>query len=544
MSTLTYGFKKSALTTVVGTAVAAAAVAGLSVLPAHADTPSSIVAAVQAQITHTGADGQPAGPGPGGLGGAGYVGGSGQHNSLDGQAWCADFAGWAWAQGSAANLGQLTDGAASFYDYGINNGTLSSTPAAGDAVVFSYNASQDYAAHVEIVTSVSGGRITAIGGNENDEVEQDNFADALGTSTYNGTISGYIAPATVLNNSPSTLATGTLVKSPDSAQVKVIVSGAGIALAGSDVSTDGYDLSSIVSVTDASFNALPSVPPSGTVVMDKSGTDNNRYVIIDGAAVHISSADWTADGYNSRPTMGMPTSWLQAAEGRTIPTGTVVMDQAGGAARYIMISGSAVQISAADWTADGYNTRPTLGVPSTWLTTAATTPIPDGTVVMDQAGGAARYVIINGAALHISASDWTADGYSTRPTMGLPTSVLATDVAATVPNGTIVMDQAGGAARYVMVGGAAIAITDAEWTADGYNTRPTLGVPSTWLTTAAAALPANGTLIEAPGDPNIYLVTNGQKQLLTASQFGTGGYNTSTIVQVPAELITTLPTTG
>ena len=487
MSTLTYGFKKSALTTVVGTAVAAAAVAGLSVLPAHADTPSSIVAAVQAQITHTGADGQPAGPGPGGLGGAGYVGGSGQHNSLDGQAWCADFAGWAWAQGSAANLGQLTDGAASFYDYGINNGTLSSTPAAGDAVVFSYNASQDYAAHVEIVTSVSGGRITAIGGNENDEVEQDNFADALGTSTYNGTISGYIAPATVLNNSPSTLATGTLVKSPDSAQVKVIVSGAGIALAGSDVSTDGYDLSSIVSVTDASFNALPSVPPSGTVVMDKSGTDNNRYVIIDGAAVHISSADWTADGYNSRPTMGMPTSWLQAAEGRTIPTGTVVMDQA---------------------------------------------------------GGAARYVIINGAALHISASDWTADGYSTRPTMGLPTSVLATDMAATVPNGTIVMDQAGGAARYVMVGGAAIAITDAEWTADGYNTRPTLGVPSTWLTTAAAALPANGTLIEAPGDPNIYLVTNGQKQLLTASQFGTGGYNTSTIVQVPAELITTLPTTG
>ena len=181
----------------IATLVAAAAVTGLTAMPAHAAGVSSIVSAVQSQITHTGADGLPAGPGPGGLNGAGYSDGAGQLGSLaQPTEWCADFAGWAWAQGSASHLDFLDGGAASFYDYGTEYGTLSSTPAPGDAVVFSYNSSSDYAAHVEIVTSVSGGTITAIGGNENDEVEQDTFADSVGTSTYNGTISGYVAPVT------------------------------------------------------------------------------------------------------------------------------------------------------------------------------------------------------------------------------------------------------------------------------------------------------------------------------------------------------------
>ena len=187
-------YKLASTKSLIGTTVVAAAIAGLSVLPAHADAPSAIVAAVQAQIYRTGSDGLPAGPGPGGLTGSGYQGGPNQSNSVDGQEWCADFAGWAWAQGGASDLGVLSDAAASFYDYGTRYGTLSSTPAPGDAVVFSYSASQDWAAHVEIVTSVSGGSITAIGGNENNEVEQDSFGDAVGTSTYNGTISGYIAP--------------------------------------------------------------------------------------------------------------------------------------------------------------------------------------------------------------------------------------------------------------------------------------------------------------------------------------------------------------
>ncbi|HEY8981882.1 MAG TPA: CHAP domain-containing protein [Streptomyces sp.] len=171
-------FKKSAIAVV----VAAAAIGGLTALPAHADARSSIVAAVQSQLGH----------GPG----SGYSNGYGQTSSANGQPWCADFAGWAWAQGGGVqHLSSLSDGAASFYDYGVEYGTLSNTPHPGDAVVFSYDSDSDWAKHVEIVTAVSGSQITAIGGNENNEVEKDTFSNgAVGTSTYNGTISGYISP--------------------------------------------------------------------------------------------------------------------------------------------------------------------------------------------------------------------------------------------------------------------------------------------------------------------------------------------------------------
>ncbi|MBD0740123.1 CHAP domain-containing protein [Streptomyces sp. CBMA29] len=179
----------------ISTAVAAVAVAGLTALPARADTPSNIAAAVNSQV----------GYGPSGSTGAGYSNGVSQTNSTHGQSWCADFAGWAWAQGGGVkHLSTLDDGAASFYNYGQDYDTLSNTPAVGDAVVFSYSASSDWAKHVEIVTAVSGSTITAVGGNENGQVERDTFThDAVGTSTYNGTISGYVAPAYTATTPPA-----------------------------------------------------------------------------------------------------------------------------------------------------------------------------------------------------------------------------------------------------------------------------------------------------------------------------------------------------
>ena len=542
MSMNSRSLKKSA----VATLVAAAAVSGLSVLPAHADTPSSIVSAVQSQLNdgHTGSNG------------AGYSDGVNQGGSLANPTeWCADFAGWAWAQAGVADLGILGDGAASFYDYGRRYGTLSGTPQVGDAVVFGYNASSDSAAHVAIVTAVnSNGTINWIGGNQGTSglVTQDSGMPG-GVGDYEWTddgsnvdLSGFIAPVTSLNNTPSTLPAGTLVKSPDSAEVKVIIGGAGIAVSASDVSADGYDLSKIVSVTDAAFNALPATPPDGTVVKDQSGANATVYVIVDDTALPVTAAEFTADGWSTKPLMGVPTSWLQTTAASTLPSGSVVYNENGtDPSRYVMVDGVALPISGAEWTADGYNTRPLLGVPGTWLAGAVAGTLPAGAVVMNQSGtDSNRYVMIGGAALHITAAEWTADGYSTRALMGVPGTWLAGAVAAAPANGTVVEDQAGTSAnRYVMVGGTAALISASEWTGNGYNTRPLLGVPATWLATAAAATPANGTLVQASGSSAVYLVTGGDKELLTASQFGTGGYSYSNVVLAPAALLAQLPTT-
>ena len=363
---------------------------------------------------------------------------------------------------------------------------------------------------------------------------------AVPGSTYGPTMPGS------LNNNPPMLAAGTLVKSPDSAEVKVIIGGAGIAVSASDVSADGYDLSKIVAVTDAAFNALPAAPPDGTVVKDQSGANATVYVMVDGSALPVTAAEFTADGWSTKPLMGVPTSWLQGAATSALPSGTVVYNENGtDPSRYVMVDGVALPISGAEWTADGYNTRPLLGVPGTWLAGAVAGTLPAGTVVYNETGAdPSRYVMIGGAALPISGTEWTADGYNTKPLMGVPGTWLAGAVANTVPNGTVVEDQAGTSAnRYVMVGGTAALISASEWTGNGYNTRPLLGVPGTWLAAAAAAVPANGTLIQASGSTAVYLVTGGDKELLTASQFGTGGYSYSNVVLAPAALLAQLPTT-
>ncbi|MFF3005284.1 hypothetical protein ACFVTF_21005, partial [Kitasatospora sp. NPDC057940] len=167
-----------------------------------------------------------------------------------------------------------------------------------------------------------------------------------------------------VNTSPSSLPSGTLVKSPNGASVKVIINGAGLPVAGSDVAADGYDLSKIVQVDDGAFNALPTALPPGTVVHDQGG-GSSRYVVVGGAALFISGSDWTADGYNTRPDMGVPSSWLKGAINTGPATGLVVMDQSGtDAGRYVVVNGTAMHISASEWTADGYNLQSLMGVPT------------------------------------------------------------------------------------------------------------------------------------------------------------------------------------
>jgi hypothetical protein len=124
--------------------------------------------------------------------------------------WCADFALWVWSQAGVTNVSGLDAAAGSFYVYGQNNGTLSDTPAVGDAVVFDYSGG-GVADHVAIVTQVNAdGTIETVSGDWNGTgsteagfsstssvvLNEPAYAATVGTapSIMGMTISGFIAP--------------------------------------------------------------------------------------------------------------------------------------------------------------------------------------------------------------------------------------------------------------------------------------------------------------------------------------------------------------
>ncbi len=125
--------------------------------------------------------------------------------------WCADFARWVWGQAGAGSTNELSAAAGSFYVYGQNHGTLSSTPHVGDAVVFNYKGG-GYADHVAIVSHVNtNGTIETISGDwagiSGSEAEFSSTSHVvLNAPAYPGvvgstpgimgmTISGFISPA-------------------------------------------------------------------------------------------------------------------------------------------------------------------------------------------------------------------------------------------------------------------------------------------------------------------------------------------------------------
>ncbi|MFE3044001.1 hypothetical protein [Kitasatospora indigofera] len=287
---------------------------------------------------------------------------------------------------------------------------------------------------------------------------------------------------------PASLPTGTLVKASNDPTVKLMISGAGLAVSGSDVTPDGYDMSKVVTVDDAKFWALPSSLPAGTVVHDQGG-GANRYVIVGGAALPITGAEWTADGYSIRPDMGVPGAWLASAQQTVLPTGTLVTGQSGGdPSIYVMVNNSALPITGNEWTADGYAGQALMGVPETWLGAAVAKPLADRTVVKDVSGA----------------------------------------------NATV----------HVMAGGKAVALSGADYTALHYDAAPLVAAPGTWLAAAAARpAPADGTLLVSPDSATVWLVTgHGGKKALTAADFGPGKYDLAKVVTVPTALTASLPT--
>ncbi|RJQ68000.1 CHAP domain-containing protein [Pseudonocardiaceae bacterium YIM PH 21723] len=110
-------------------------------------------------------------------------------------AWCADFAGWVWAQAGVDTNG-LTAGAGSFVKYGEARGLITKSPQVGDAVVYDYNGN-GWARHVNLVTAVrSDGLVQTIGGNQGNSpgiVSRDNWHSLAGTIV--------VRPAGVTNGS-------------------------------------------------------------------------------------------------------------------------------------------------------------------------------------------------------------------------------------------------------------------------------------------------------------------------------------------------------
>ncbi|WP_405447090.1 CHAP domain-containing protein [Streptomyces erythrochromogenes] len=169
-------------------AISVAALGVLGAAPANAATIGETIASAARGET---------GNGPCAHGG--YVGGPNQNSSCsNGQrthAWCADFAGWAWAQAGVAGRGTLTDMANSFLDYGNKYGTRSTTPHVGDAVVYNMNDGTYINDHVAIVTAISGDSVTITGGNESNAVHTNTTTNwRVGQSPFGQVITAYISP--------------------------------------------------------------------------------------------------------------------------------------------------------------------------------------------------------------------------------------------------------------------------------------------------------------------------------------------------------------
>jgi hypothetical protein len=127
--------------------------------------------------------------------------------------WCADFARWVWANSGVADTSWLNAAAGSFYTYGEESGTLSATPAVGDAAVFDYYGG-GVADHVAIVTEANpNGTVETVSGDWNgDSGSEAHFASTSSVVSnapaYLGevgaspavmgmTISAFVAPVSV-----------------------------------------------------------------------------------------------------------------------------------------------------------------------------------------------------------------------------------------------------------------------------------------------------------------------------------------------------------
>lgn len=129
------------------------------------------------------------------------------------EAWCSDFANWVWLT-AGAQVDGITGWSYTFVEYGMRHGTFKAgplnDPQIGDAVVWG-STTEQYGAHVGLVTDVRFGYIRVLSGNsETDNVSESGWIDAASFTIDGYGIAGYITPVPAVSGatrkSSSTLA--------------------------------------------------------------------------------------------------------------------------------------------------------------------------------------------------------------------------------------------------------------------------------------------------------------------------------------------------
>ncbi|WKU46637.1 FG-GAP-like repeat-containing protein [Streptomyces sp. VNUA116] len=361
------GITRKSAATGVASLLAVAAFSGLIGAPAaHAASPQEVLAAA--------ANGE-LGKGPCGSGG--YENGQSQSNSCDGRggqdhAWCADFVGWVWAKANIRGTSMLTDGAASFYEYGQKYGTLSSTPHVGDAIVYNYR--NGYADHVAMVTDVSDGEVTITGGNQGGYPGRVSRATTtryhVGDSPWGQRISGYISPKFQEAAPPSVSLKGLPGKTVSGvAQLSASASQGTYPVASVQYYVDGEPVSDKVTKAPYGFSFDSASVPDGKHILTveatdtagTTGTTRAEIITTNGESNSTYKADFNGDGkadiavlynYGQQSDGSNRTGlWVYYSEGKSFSNPVKVWDNADAGTGSWNWSRS--KITAGDFNGDG-----------------------------------------------------------------------------------------------------------------------------------------------------------------------------------------------
>ncbi|MYV69484.1 CHAP domain-containing protein, partial [Streptomyces sp. SID2131] len=279
--------------------VVAAALSGLATTPAHASELTDMAALAKSQ------------KGNGPCAGGGYDNGLNQNNSCNGHggqshAWCADFVGWVWSHYNVQGQSVLTDAASSFWTYGKKYGTLDDTPDVGDAVVYEYDAGQNWAQHVAMVTGVENGVVTITGGNESNSVRTNTTTKwRVGERPFGGQrISGYIAPKLQQAAPPRVSLSGATGTVSGVANLTAAATAGTYGVASVQYYVDGEAVSGKLTGAPYSFALDSSRFPDGKHIVSAEVTDTNgntgasraQVITSNGESTSTFHADFNGDG--------------------------------------------------------------------------------------------------------------------------------------------------------------------------------------------------------------------------------------------------------
>ena len=528
--------------------------------------------------------------------------------------WCADFAKWVWAALGVPYTSDLSAAAGSFYTYGQRHGTLTSTPAVGDAVVFDYSnaGGYAYADHVAIVSQVNpNGTIESISGDwggtgSTEAAFASTSSVVLNTPPYPSavgsysnvmgmTISGYVAPVGVAPASgpqepdgtilqaiwgsaygleavtsgnrsfgfssgsqlqalgygsktplgvtsnfiqQMTSATnGHLVRNPATGVIEVSVGGAYAPfLTLQDIFTQ-YRNPNVTTVEADQFPPANTAPADGTLMRNTAGTEA---VVVGGRLFGFATGQQVAAaGYGSATPVNVPADYFSSPVFTpNIASGHLVWDAQNGCVA-VTVGGVIAGFGTASDRQAQYPYQQPVSLSDQQFVALSGTPA-SGTLMRNTAGTVA--VVAGGAPFGFpSASDLATAGYANTAPVAVPQGYFTSTVfRSTASNGTLLRDPDG--VGVVMVGGARMAFASGqEVTSAGYDAGHAVEISDAMLS-ALPTTPADGTLVRNP-EGTVVVVVGGARIGFASGQELTGaGYSPSQEVEVADRQLSSLPT--